>query len=287
MLFDDAVVGAIAGGLWICAMRLLPQFDVSNTILLELCFCLLTLRRNSPLAAGLLAGAMLLLNPATALVTGPWGVWLVVTRRMSWRTASIAVAAAALCLMPWVIRNYTIWGVFITRTNFGLTIFNSNNDCASPSLYEEAVSGCIQRTFPVDSASEAALIRDLGEVRYDRLRTADTMRWIATHPQRFARLTAARAVDFWFPRSSAAGPLPLATPSGRSRCYVIPGIVLTVRHRRAIAPLILSVWLLYPLMYYVVVSCDRYRYPILWTSLLPAGYAVRRLLLRTSHQLRT
>jgi len=26
-----------------------------------------------------------------------------------------------------------------------------------------------------------------------------------------------------------------------------------------------------------VVSCDRYRYPILWTSLLPAGYAVHAM----------
>jgi len=27
-------------------------------------------------------------------------------------------------------------------------------------------------------------------------------------------------------------------------------------------------------MYYVVFSADRYRYPILWTSLLPAGYGL-------------
>jgi hypothetical protein len=31
-------------------------------------------------------------------------------------------------------------------------------------------------------------------------------------------------------------------------------------------------------MFYIVVSCDRYRYPILWTSLLPAGYWIARLL---------
>ena len=37
-----------------------------------------------------------------------------------------------------------------------------------------------------------------------------------------------------------------------------------------------AVWLLYPLMYYVVVSSDRYRYPILWTSLLAAGFFVER-----------
>jgi hypothetical protein len=45
-----------------------------------------------------------------------------------------------------------------------------------------------------------------------------------------------------------------------------------LRHRQRITFFILGVWLLYPPVYYVMVSMDRYRYPILWTSLLPAGY---------------
>jgi hypothetical protein len=65
-------------------------------------------------------------------------------------------------------------------------------------------------------------------------------------------------------------------------CYVmwavtllsIPGMVLLLRRRETVTSLIFCVWLIYPLLYYVVISCDRYRYPILWTSLLPAGYAL-------------
>lgn len=45
-----------------------------------------------------------------------------------------------------------------------------------------------------------------------------------------------------------------------------------LRHRQRIGYFIVAVWLIYPTMYYVMVSSDRYRYPILWTSLLPAGY---------------
>jgi hypothetical protein len=45
-----------------------------------------------------------------------------------------------------------------------------------------------------------------------------------------------------------------------------------LRHRQQISYFILGVWLIYPPIYYVMVSSDRYRYPILWTSLLPAGY---------------
>jgi len=35
---------------------------------------------------------------------------------------------------------------------------------------------------------------------------------------------------------------------------------------------VLFVLFIYPLMYYVVVSDVRYRLPVLWLSLLPAGY---------------
>jgi hypothetical protein len=37
---------------------------------------------------------------------------------------------------------------------------------------------------------------------------------------------------------------------------------------------VLFVLLIYPLMYYIVVSDLRYRAPVLWLSLLPAGYFV-------------
>ncbi len=285
--YGDPKVGIIGGALWILSMRLLPQWDVSNTILGLLCFCLLTarnIRRHEggvwALGAGSLGGLLLLLNPATAFVMGPWLICLFVRDRESRRSAprycTIAAIAAAVCVAPWLVRNYRIWGVVVLRTSLGITLYSSNSDCAQPSLYQEAISGCIQKTFPVDSEPEARLLLTLGEVKYDRLRTADTMRWISSHRQRFAELTAGRFVDFWFPNPMESA----------YTCYVIwaitllsiPGMVLMVRRREAIAPLIFCVWLIYPLLYYVVVSCDRYRYPILWTSLLPAGYALEALL---------
>ena len=284
--YGDAKAGVIGGVLWILAMRLLPQWDVSNTIVGLLCFCLLTahnVRRGEgglwAMAAGALGGLLLLLNPAAALVMGPWLLWLFVRQRVPWRSAvrysAVAAAAAALCVAPWLVRNYRVFGVFALRTSLGITLYSSNSDCAEASLYSEAVSGCIQKTFPVDSEPEARLLRNLGEVRYDRLRTADTMRWIFSHRQRFAELTAGRIVDFWFPdpRQSVYTSYAIWAITLLS----IAGMVLMVRRRQDAAPLFFTVWLIYPLLYYVVVSCDRYRYPILWTSLLPAGYALQAL----------
>jgi 4-amino-4-deoxy-L-arabinose transferase-like glycosyltransferase len=281
--YGDAKPGIIGGLLWLLSMRLLPQWDVSNTILVEVCFCLLTardIRRRASsawaLGAGALGGLLLLLNPATALVIIPWVVWLFVSERVSWRFAtaysSVAALAMTLTLAPWLVRNYRTWGTLTLRNSFGLTLYVSNNDCAESSLYREMESGCIQSMYPSTSETEAHLVRALGEVQYDFQRREDALRWISSHHKRFAELTAARVVDFWFPVSGlgAYGSHAIWAITVLS----IPGIILTIKRREAIRYLILFVWVIYPLIYYVLVSCDRYRYPILWTSLLPAGYAL-------------
>jgi hypothetical protein len=257
VFYGEAKAGVIGGVLWILSMRLLPQWDVSDTIVGLLCFCLFTarnVRRGEggvwAMGAGVLGGLLLLQNPASAFVLGPWLIWLFVSHRVPRRSvvrySAFAAVATALCIAPWIARNYRIWGVFALRTSLGITLY-----------------------------SEARLLRNLGEVRYDRLRTADTMRWICSHPKRFAELTAGRIVDFWFPDPRPS--LYTSYAIWAITLLSIPGMVLMLKRREAIAPLILCVWLIYPLLYYVVVSCDRYRYPILWTSLLPAGYAVHAM----------
>lgn len=55
----------------------------------------------------------------------------------------------------------------------------------------------------------------------------------------------------------------------------LPGLILMAKRREAVTIYILAVSAIYPLMYYVVVSDMRYRYPVLWLSLLPTGYLLR------------
>jgi hypothetical protein len=96
--------------------------------------------------------------------------------------------------------------------------------------------------------------------------------------KRFAELTAGRIVDFWFPVPTGSVYTSYAIWANYSACR-LPGMILAmVRRRQDGRPAdSFTVWLIYPLLYYVVLSCDRYRYPILWTSLLPAGYALEAL----------
>jgi hypothetical protein len=77
-------------------------------------------------------------------------------------------------------------------------------------------------------------------------------------------------VEFWFPDAPGEAAYGFALGTLLS----IPGIILMAKRREPVTLYVLFVWLVYPLVYYIVVTCDRYRYPILWTSLLPAGYCI-------------
>jgi hypothetical protein len=278
VVYGDSLPGAFAGLFWIFSMRLMPQWDTTCTIAGLMVFCLLSAtdiqRSRSGWWTALVGGMVSLLNPAAVLIFVPWTVYLLLSRGVPRRRALCYFAAVAgivaACNLPWVIRNYRTLHAPVLRTNFGYTIYASNNDCAQPSLYWSSSNGCYQQTHPSGSLAEIRLLRTLGEVRYDHLRTADTLRWIAHHPRRFRELTVARIVDFWFPD-------PALLPRVAYAIWIVTalsfaGIVLMARHRQPATAYILAVWLLYPPMFYIVVSCDRYRFPLLWTSLLPAGY---------------
>jgi hypothetical protein len=228
-----------------------------------------------PVGAGLVA----LMNPATLIVSICWILFLLDRHGWPWRRAARFCAQAGvvllLVLLPWSLRNYARLGALTLRTNFGMTLYASNNDCATASMISELASGCYMANHPYGSLAEARLIKDMGEPAYDRNRVAAAVAWMRTHPARFAGLTAQRMADFWFP-SAAYGISGISV--GLVTLLSIPGFVLM--RRSAHWKFFAAVFLVYPCLYYLVVSDYRYRYPILWLSLLPAGYAVSLALSR-------
>jgi hypothetical protein len=271
VIYGDPWPGVFAGILWIPALRLMPEWDTTSTMAGLLVFVLITAERpRSAVVAGVLGGLLTLLNPSVALIFVPWLVWLAMTGRRTWRYAAAVTVIAAVCNLPWMARNYRVWRAPVLRTNFGYTLYSSNNDCAEASLAQNIRTGCYQATHPVASADEARLLAQMGEYEYDRMRGADARKWIYGHPDRFARLTAQRVALFWFPDPGHATRSAYAVWA--ITALSLPGIVLMARRRLPATVYILAVWTLYPLMYYVVVSGDRYRFPLLWTSLAPAGY---------------
>lgn len=281
LLLRNVNAGLAAGVFWLLSVQLMPDWDASFTAAGLILFCIFTAAtvaktryRLPAVLSGLMAGTLFLLNPSSMIVFLWWIAYLLAFRKASWKQTSIYVSIVlvlfAAIASAWGYRNDIQLGKFVVRTNLGIALYASNNDCASPSLFEEENDNCHQAHHPNTSLQEAELVRDLGEVAYDRLRSADAKTWVRSHPRRFLILTACRFRDFWFP-ATAGHPYKIAT-IWLATLLSIPGLVLMIRMRLNSIFFLLAVFLLYPMMYYVVISDVRYRYPILWLTLLPACF---------------
>jgi hypothetical protein len=314
VFFGDAIPGIAASILWLATMQTIPGWDTNYTVLGLIVFCLVTapvLRMDGyagwrACLGGIVAGCLFLMNPSTVLVTFPWIGYLLWRTRARLRSAciycGIIVFMMSLFVLGWSSRNYIQLGGFVTRTNLGFTLYASNNDCAQSSLIKEELSGCYGASHPNENLGEAELLHKIGEIQYDHLRVADTKAWMKANPDSFLRLTGARALEFWFPArevipAGEGGFISIFNiPNYAQRwaaqqnriAYIMwlvtglswPGLVLMVRGREPVTLYVLAVSVVYPLMYYIVVSDMRYRYPVLWLSLLPAGYLLRDVLMK-------
>lgn len=287
LFYGDLVPGIVAAIFWLGSTQLMPAWDVSYTVALLLVFCLCTASQRPEarkgfsvgLLGGIIAGLLFLLNPSSLLITLPWAFYLVIRRAMPLKEAALLMVILVVTIFGWMARNHRQLGAFVVRTNLGPTLYASNNDCAKSSMFVNELNNCYQTHSPNTSLSEAQLLQKLGEVKYDHQRTANAEGWIKEHPKRFFSLTAQRFREFWFP--------PFQTPpyTPRYTSYTIwvatalsiPGLILMGRRGVPVTIFPLMVLIVYPPIYYVVVSDVRYRYPVLWLSLLPAGYFVQHL----------
>jgi hypothetical protein len=278
--YRDPRPGVVAAVLWILSTPLWPCWDVGFTVLTLLIFCVITANSIGTagfvvkgLASGFLAAGLFLFNPSTILIFAPWMVWLAFRHRGSAKQVvaycALVFGVALLFGAAWGFRNQQELGKFVIRTNLGMTLFASDNDCARPSLKESEASNCYQVHHPNTNIEEARLLSTLGEIKYDQMRSRDAKTWMLTHREPFLRLTLARVRDFWFPIRDEQ---PFKSwVIWVSTLLSIPGLIVMFRKRIAVLPFVLVVLLIYPLMYYIVVSDVRYRLPVLWLSLLPAG----------------
>lgn len=281
VFFRELRPGVFAAVLWLLSMPLLPSWDTSYAVSALLAFVLLSstgIRKENfilyGVASGLLAGVLFLFNPSTIFIFLPWLVYVAWKSEISLKRAvgfcMIVCGILALIGFGWMIRNRQQLGGFTVRTNLGMTLYSSNNDCAQPSLIAEEKTNCYQARHPNTSIEEAHLLNSLGEVEYDHMRTRDAKTWIQRNPEKFIWLSLARMRDFWFPER---GEHPFdAIFIWIGTLLSIPGIFLMTRRRERVTVFAFVVLLTYPGMYYIVVSDLRYRMPVLWLSLLPAGY---------------
>lgn len=185
-------------------------------------------------------------------------------------TAVQAVCTASL-LLPWAWRNYDQLGSpVVTRTNVGLELRLSNNDHAGPNEILNFRAGLYHRYHPLQNPEEAAKVRDLGEVEYNRRAKEEAVAWMRANPDRFLILSLQRASLFWFPASDPIRSVGFAVLSIAS----VVGAVILLRRNLA-AGLVLAIPLLIqPVPHYLVHVNVRHKYPIDWIGIIGLGIVV-------------
>lgn len=162
----------------------------------------------------------------------------------------------------------------VFRSNFGIEFRVSNNDRAEADIDSNRISGGWEIYHPFASRDAAIKLQREGEVAYNRGLLRDALDWVVDHPANFARLTALRVVYFWFPKTLKPAQsilLAVLTLAGSTGLYLLLGT------DRSTSLLLITVWLSYPLVYYLLQSAVRYRYPLTWTFLLLASLAGQRI----------
>jgi hypothetical protein len=221
---------------------------------------------RTSLLAGVLSGLAMLVSASLGavivglLLTG--ALLFVYTLRWTYiRFVLITMAVLFLTLLPWALRNYYVLGGLVwTRSNFPLELMVSNNDDARPNLSENEVAG--HKYHPLISPGARADLIRMGELAYQKKLKGEVIHWIASHPQQFAHLTMQRIYYFWFPAMKR----PLQTDALAFLTLMsIPGLIFFVKHKQMIGYGLLTVWIAYPLVYYIVQAHPRYVYPVQWT----------------------
>jgi hypothetical protein len=237
---------------------------------------------------GLLSGVAILTNPVTLLVLGAWALATSLSatpgeRRAMIKACAIIIGIAAVVCAPWIVRNKVrLGGFFLIRDNMGLELSVSNNDCAAATLRENLESGCQKIVHPTRNFELTKQIATMGEYQFNQIELHQALGWIVQHPKHFASLTAQRFVLFWFPVKGLAPFLRFPAAVWATTLISFFGFVHLWNRKREIAWFLGGTLLVYPLIYYAVQFEPRYRDPIMWISLLLAGFGLAELLKRTA-----
>jgi len=213
-------------------------------------------------AYGLLWGVELMTNPVFLVLLPPALLWLVWVRKGGAAKPllfpAFAGLVAVLCCVPWTVRNFEVFHHFVPlRSNFGLELWRYSHD--GPPLH------------PFDNVAERTHLSVVGEPTYMREKQHEAIEWISAHPGEYARRCFARAVTFWL-----GDPHPLNKFVHRGEwlskaefladlvldSLLLAGLVATWRNLRRYFWLLLSVPVLYPLVYYMTLASDLQRAPV-------------------------
>jgi hypothetical protein len=226
-------------------------------------------------------GILFLLNPVPLLSYVAITIWVSFFKPIG-RIQKLALIIIPLAVVsPWLVRNYEVFHHFIPiRDSMGTELSLANSPCATFSFDGNRSKKCYQH--PNESVAEAKRVVALGEYEYNKTNLREALDWIRGNPRKFADLTKQRFLAYWF--FSARGiffdgrhiPIGIVILWAVTPLSIV-GLWLLFKKDRDAASLFL-VWLvLFPPIYYVLAYTQRYVFPILWASFIPASYVLSEI----------
>ena len=219
---------------------------------------------------GFLWGFALLTNPAIGLLLPFFLAWAAYRTRGHNRGANsflrplLAASIAALCCVPWTVRNYVQFHRFIPlRSNFAFELYIGNNE-----NYDDE-----HRLRPGAVTQDREILRYLhmGETAFMDEEKRKAVAFITAHPRIESWLITQRFVDFW---TGTATPIAsfrqadslwlrliLLCNDAAPLCALL-GIIVLLATKNVYASPVVAVPVFFPLLYYVTHTSLRYRHPI-------------------------
>lgn len=209
---------------------------------------------------GLMWGVIALSTSTLLLFLPICGLWILMgtwNRPHALRDAVLAGIVFILCLTPWEIRNYRVFHAFIPiRGNLGVEAYLGNGPGSN--------GWVMVYDHPNMATNQFELYKQMGEVRYARMRGDLAKAFMWEDPGHFLANTLKRIYFFWIGVPSDA-PFAVELPRMLSYSFIslagLLGLALAIRNREPAAGLMAWIFLLLPLPYYTVFVQARFRHP--------------------------
>ena len=221
-------------------------------------------RRRDWITYGLLWGLILLTNTTLVILLPFFLAWIIYRAPQSSRQysgAAVMLLVAALCITPWTIRNYQVFGRFLfVRDNLPLELHESNND-QSEGLWT-------RNEHPGNDPIAMKRFQEMGEIHFMDAEKVQLHEFIRRNPDKFFSFILKRIWYFW------AAPPQTVIVAGYEMwiarhveflleaLFAFAGLILTLWRRNPYGWLLAPFLLIYPLPYYLVNPFQRYKHPI-------------------------
>jgi len=221
-------------------------------------------RRRDWICFGLLWGLIALTNTAVVILLPFFLAWLTYqlpksSGRLS--GAGLCLLIVLLCITPWTLRNYHMFGRFIfIRDNLPLELHEANNN-ASSGLWT-------RNEHPGNDPASMRRFQELGEIRFMDEKSQQVREFVREHLGKSLLFTMQRIWYFWAapPQTTIVAGYDLWVARHveflLAAVFAFAGLFLTLRNKNRYRWLLVPVLLIYPLPYYLVNPFPRYKAPI-------------------------